>query len=181
LAARILNVALYQAGWFGCVFGAANGRPVLGASIAAVLLLAHLALVVDRRREIGLVLVAGLIGGAIDSVQSCLGLMRFESGYVIGCFAPPWILLMWMQFATLFRFGLAFLAGRYLLGALLGALGGPFAFWVGERMGAVELGNPAWRSLAVLAVVWAAVVPALTRLAGADPGPTVPGAYRGLS
>jgi len=181
VASRLLNVALYQTGWFCCVFGAAKGHPLLGALIATILVLVHVALVRQPRREIGLLLAAALIGGAVDSLQSCFGLLRFQSGYVVGCIAPPWIAMMWMQFATLLRFSLAFLSGRYLLGAVLGALGGPFAFWVGERMGAVTFGVPAWRSLLVLAGVWALVLPVLLRLAGPrrETSPRV--GYRGLS
>ena len=153
----------------------------MGAAAATMLVLVHVALVKQRRREIGLLLAAALIGGAVDSLQSCFGSLRFQSGYVIGCIAPPWILVMWMQFATLFRFGLALLSGRYLLGAALGALGGPFAFWVGARLGAVEFGAPMWRSLLVLAVVWAVVFPILLRLTGARREPASPVGYRGIS
>jgi hypothetical protein len=181
MASRILNVALYQTGWFCCVLGAARGHPWLGAGAATILLLAHLALVTDRQREIRLVLAAALIGGAVDSLQSCLGLLHFRSGYVIGCIAPVWILLMWMQFATMLRFSLAFLAGRYVLAAVLGALGGPLAFWAGQRLGGVTFGIPAWRSLAVLAVVWAVVFPVLLRLAAGRDKTAVPGRYRWLS
>jgi hypothetical protein len=181
VASKFLNFALYQTGWFCCVFGAAKGHPWWGATAATVLVLVHVALVKQRRREVGLLLAAALIGGAVDSLQSCLGSLRFESGYVIGCIAPPWIPVMWMQFATLFRFGLAFLSGRYLLGAALGALGGPFAFWVGARLGAVEFGAPTWRSLLLLAVVWAVVFPILLRLAGVHRDPASPVGYRGIS
>ena len=68
---------------------------------------------------------------------------------VVACLAPPWIVVMWMQFATLFRFSLSFLSGRYLLSIVLGALGGPFAFWIGERLGAVTFVAPEWRSMLV--------------------------------
>jgi hypothetical protein len=170
MPSRILNLALYQTGWFCCVLGAAGGHPWWGAAAALVLLAGHLALVKRTRSEIALVLAAALIGGAVDSLQSCLGLLRFQSGHVLGCIAPPWIVVMWMQFATLLRFSLSFLSGRYLLGAVLGALGGPLAFWTGERLGAVEFGEPAWRSLLVLAIVWATVFPLLLRIAGGRTG-----------
>jgi len=71
---------------------------------------------------------------------------------------------MWVQFATLFRFGLSFLRGRYLLAALLAAVGGPFAFWSGARLGAMEFPQPELRSLVVLGLVWATMFPLLLRL-----------------
>jgi hypothetical protein len=180
VATKVLNVTLYQVGWFCCVLGAANGRPLLGALLALALVLVHVALVRRRAREVVLLVAAALTGGAVDSVQSCLGLLRFESGYVIGCIAPPWIAVMWMQFATLFRFALSFLSGRRLLAAVLGALGGPFAFWVGSRLGGVSFGDPAWRSLLALGVVWALVLPFLLGLTARGRKETGPATYRGF-
>ena len=181
MASRLLNFALYQTGWFCCVLGAAQDRPWLGAASATALLLVHVALVRQRGREVRLLLAAGLIGGAVDSVQSCFGLLDFQGGRTIGCLAPAWITVMWMQFATLFRFGLAFLSGRYVLAAVLGGLGGPLAFWTGERLGAVEFANPAWHSLVVLAAVWAVAFPILLWLAGARRTTMRAVAYRGFS
>jgi hypothetical protein len=134
----------------------------------------------QRRSEVALLLVAGLIGMVADSLQSCLGLLRFSSGYVIGCIAPPWIAVMWVQFATLFRFSLSFLSGRYLLSVVLGALGGPFAFWIGERLGAVTFVAPEWRGMLVLGAIWAMVLPVLLRLAGSKRKPLPSSAYRGF-
>lgn len=162
---KLLNFALYQTGWFCCVAGGARGYPWLGAGAAVLLLAVHVALVRDKGREVGLIAAAALVGIVVDSAQSCLGLLRFSSGYLIGCIAPPWIIVMWMQFATLLRHSLSFLEGRYLLAALLAAGGGPLAFWSGERLGGVEFGDPAWLSLVVLAAIWATIFPGLLWLA----------------
>ncbi len=162
---KLVNAALYQAGWFCCVLGAANDRPWLGSIAAAALIFVHLAWVPRPLGELKLLLAAGLLGGLADSLQSSLGLLVFRSGHLSDYLAPPWIVLMWIQFATLFRFGLAFLRERYVLGAVLGALGGPFAFWAGARLGAVEFPVTAIRSLIVLGVVWASAVPILLWLA----------------
>lgn len=154
----LLHFVLYQAGWFACVLGAAHGRPWAGTLAGLALLASHLALIPERRRQARFLLEAGLLGAVVDSAQSCLGLLTFRSGYVAGCLAPPWIVVMWMQFATLYRFGLSFLVGRPVLAACLGAVGGPLAFWAGHRLGAVSFADPPATSLAALAAVWAFAV-----------------------
>lgn len=154
----LLHVVLYQAGWFACVLGGAHGYPVWGALAGLLLVAAHLVLISDRRCQVRFLLEAGLLGAVVDSAQSCLGLLTFRSGYVAGCLAPPWIVVMWMQFATLYRFGLSFLVGRPILAACLGAVGGPLACWAGHRLGAVSFTDPPWVSLAALAFVWAFAV-----------------------
>lgn len=181
MASRLINFALYQTGWFCCVLGAAKGHPWFGAAAALILLIVHLALVKEFRREIVLVLSAALIGGAIDSLQSYFGLLHFRSGYLVSFIAPPWIIVMWMQFATLLRFCLTYLYGRYLVGAALGAVGGPLSFWTGGRLGAVDFGEPAWRSLVVLALVWAAVFPVMLRIAQGGGEVDSPQGYRSFS
>ena len=180
MTSRLANYALYQAGWLSCVLGAAHQRPWLGAGGGAVLIAVHLALVDRPASELKSLLVAGLLGGAVDSLQSCAGFLVFRSGYVVDCLAPPWIVVMWMQFATLFRFALSFLLGRYGLAAALAAIGGPLAFWVGARLGAVQFGAPTARSLIVLGLVWAIALPALLLLTARWTARRPRGRYRGL-
>jgi hypothetical protein len=44
---------------------------------------------------------------------------------------------------------------QILLSVLLGALGGPLAYWAGVRLGAATFHWPILSSLALLAVIWA--------------------------
>ena len=82
-AKNLLNLALYQTGWFACVVGAARGHPWLGMAVALTLLAVHLGLVRDRRSELLLILTAGAIGFVADTIQGWLGVFRFTSGYVV--------------------------------------------------------------------------------------------------
>ena len=152
-AAKLVNLALYQVGWFACVFGAAGGRPWAGAGVALGLVAIHLALVRDREREAKLLLAAAALGLFLDSLQLNLGVFRYPSGTPVSGLAPPWIVALWLQFATLLHFGLRWLVGRYLLAAVLGFVGGPLSFWGGERLGAIQFSSPL--AYLVLAFVWA--------------------------
>lgn len=161
----IVNYAFYQIGWLACVLGAAQGHPSSGAAIALALAGAHVALVRRRRVEIELILCAGGIGAVVDSVQAALGLVTFRSGSLVPWLCPPWIVVLWMQIATLLRFSLSWVSGRYLLASLLGFVGGPLAFSAGARLGAADLHPSRVLSYASFAVVWAAALPLLMRLA----------------
>lgn len=164
----LLNYAIYQIGWIAAVVGAGQGFPWLGMGVAFALLVGHLALARRRRAELRLVVAAGFMGLVIDSTQAAVGLLNFPAGMVVWWLCPPWILVMWMQFATTFRFSLRWLIGRPLLAASVGAVGGPLAYLVGERLGAVELGSPRVVPLLVLSLAWTVAVPTLMRLAGRD-------------
>ncbi|MCE5246294.1 MAG: DUF2878 domain-containing protein [Candidatus Polarisedimenticolia bacterium] len=173
---RLLNGALYQVGWTACVVGVAHGRPWSGAAVALALVAAHVALARRPRLELELVLCAGAIGVVVESVQTNLGMIAFRSGSVVPWLCPPWMVVLWMQFATLLRFGLSWAAGRYGAAALLGLFGGPASFAAGVRLGAADLHPHAALSVLSFAVVWSAAFPLLMWLA-ARRGPAR-GSYR---
>lgn len=163
LASRILNLAFYQLGWFCCLLGAARGYPLAGAGVALLLVGVHLLLSDARGKEVQLLLLSGLFGLLVDSLQQGFDLLRFRGdGVLFGL--PPWIVVVWIQFATLFRFALAWLRGRNLLAAGLGLVGGPLAYWAGVRLGAAEFGASPVQSLVVLGLVWSIAMPLLLQL-----------------
>jgi hypothetical protein len=68
---------------------------------------------------------------------------------------PPWLLALWAQFATSFRFSLRAVITRPVRAVLFGAVGGPVAFLAGARLGALTLLPPLPSGLARLSVTWA--------------------------
>ena len=164
LAAKLLNVTIYQVGWFCCVFGAAWGFPIAGALSAFSLAGLHLLLAASRRNEALLMIVACLLGVVVDSIQQGLGLFTFTRDPAWPFWLPLWVFVIWAQFATLFHYGLHWLSGRYLLAAILGLVGGPLAYWAGIRAGAASFGDNPLLTVMTLAMVWAMVTPLLCRL-----------------
>ena len=164
LATKLLNVTIYQVGWFCCVLGTAWGFPIAGALSGLSLAGLHLLLSVSRKNEALLMLAACLLGILVDSVQQALGLFTFTRDPTWPLWLPLWVFVIWAQFATLFHYGLHWLSGRYLLAAMLGLVGGPLAYWAGIRMGAASFGDNPPLTLVTLAMVWAMVMPLLCRL-----------------
>ncbi|HEY5673398.1 MAG TPA: DUF2878 domain-containing protein [Malonomonas sp.] len=158
---KVINVVLYQLGWFSCVLGAAWGYPLFGSLFALLLLAIHLLLAAERKAEMKLMLCACLLGVVIDSSQQALGVFSFKTDPDWPLWLPLWIFIIWAQFATLFRFALFWLSGRYLLAALFGLVGGPLAYWGGVRLGAAQFGANPLFSIIMLALVWALVTPLL--------------------
>ena len=160
----LINFCLYQIGWFAIVVGAANDRPWLGMGMGLAAIVVHLLLAHGRARHLGLVLASGAVGLTLDSLQLWLGVFRFPSGMIVPWLAPPWDVVLWMQFATILPFCLRWVSRRYLLGSVLGFIGGPLAFYAGERLGAVSFLSPRLLHFAVLGIVWALAFPLLVWL-----------------
>lgn len=173
---RLLNLALYEAGWFACVLGAAHGRGEAGALVALALLGVHVALSRDRAGELAIVAAAGLVGLVVDSLLAASGRLAFADAPV-AFLAPPWVLALWMQLGSTLRGALAWLGERRWLAALLGATGGPLAFLGGERLGAAVWGEPRWTTALALALAWGLATPLLFAVA-ARLGRGRPSGYR---
>ena len=152
---QLVNYTLYQIGWFACVLGGASHRPWTGFLIAMILIGLHLALTAQRSVEVRLVVLATGVGVVVEVIQIAAGTYRFTSGTVNDALPPPWLLAMWAQFATTFRFSLRSVVARPVIAGLFGAAGGPIAFLAGERLGAVTLLPPLAPSLLRLSISWA--------------------------
>ena len=159
--ASLFNLLLYQVGWFACVLGVAWDRQWLGIGIALCLLGAHFCLAKDRQFQFRIVLTAGAVGIIADTAQLWAGVFDFPHGVVFESLPPPFMTVLWMQFATTFRYSMSWLSQRYVLCAFFGLLGAPLAFFAGERLGAVEFLSPRLMHFLVLGVVWSFCVPLL--------------------
>lgn len=158
----IANFLAFQLGWFSCVLGAAHGIPWFGTIIAIALVAWHLARATAPRSELRLILTAGLIGLALDSIPVASGLIHYVSGTLLPGAAPHWIVAMWLIFATTLNVTFRWLKRRWLLAALLGAVAGPLAYYGGAALGAAEFpGSDPALALAVIAIVWASAMPLL--------------------
>jgi hypothetical protein len=153
----VLNIVLFQLGWFACVLGAANGHAAEGALVALVIIAWHIAQAQAPVREAAIAALAALVGAAFENLLLGLGWMRVQDGVY-------WLVVLWALFATTLNGSLRALQTRPWLAALFGAVGGPLAYYAGGRMGALDLVQPA-AMLAALAVGWALATPLLLSLA----------------
>lgn len=150
----VVNYLAYQAGWFAAVVGAGLGDGTAGAAIAAALIGLHLWLTRERGVELQLLAVATITGLVVEAWQLQAGTYRTLSGAATASVPPLWLLALWAQFATTFRYSLRHVLARPAVAVLFGALGGPVAFLAGERLGAVELTTPLVPGLLRLALGW---------------------------
>lgn len=162
----LVNFAGFQIGWFSSVLGAAHGMPWFGTVVIPLMLAGHVVLSRCRKGELLLAILAGIIGFCLDTALVAMGVFSPVFWLFPGPLSPPWMVMLWVNFAVTLNVSLKRLHGRYLLSSILGAVGGPAAYYGGAGLGAMtEI--PGTMSLVVLAVVWSAVVPALFRIASA--------------
>jgi hypothetical protein len=156
----VVNMLLFQAGWFACVLGAAAGRPWIGAITAVAIVAWHLARALRPLRELALVTSAVVAGAVFETLLVQSGWVRFDQGVLVAGTAPYWMVALWAIFATTLNVSLRALRPYPWLAALLGAIGGPAAYWAGAGLGAMEFVAAAL-ALAAIAAGWALLAPAL--------------------
>lgn len=153
-ARRWLNYALFQAGWFACVLGAAAGDGLVGPLAVAAIVALELALSDDRRGLAVLTAALALAGFGLDSALAGLGVLEYAGDGWTGPPAPAWIVALWALFATTLGSSMRWVASRAWLPAAFGALGGPLSYLAGERLGALEILPDRRAAVAALALAW---------------------------
>jgi hypothetical protein len=164
---KLVNFALLQGAWFGCVLGAAAGATWVVWASGLAALAAHFALVRDRRPDVALVVVAVAFGAVSETVARGVGAYDVPGDLVPAPFPPSWFLLLWAVFATAVRHCMGWMSGRYAVAVVLGAVGGPLSLSGGARLGAVTLADDAVLFWGVCGAQWAVAMPLLVRAAAA--------------
>lgn len=156
----VCSAIQFQIAWPVCVL---VGSPLIVAAFTVANLWLHTFYVANLPRESGWLVSAWSAGALLD-------LAVFRSGLLInsdGSIWPPfWLLCLWLNFALAVRYCFAFLQKNLLLASALGAVAGPFSYFVGSALnGQVSLMQPPAQTLIALALIWAVFLPFLVRLA----------------
>lgn len=170
MKAWLPNMVLFQLCWFAFVAGA--GRDIAWAGFPVLLGFALWQIRTGPwpRADIALMAIAAILGFALDSTFVRAGLIEYPASAGWPGFAPPWIVGLWVAFALTLNHSLAFLKRKPVSAVVLGALGGPLAYWVAANAWhAATLVAPQSRALLALALAWGLATPMLawaaTRLA----------------
>jgi len=159
----LLNFILFQIGWFACVLSAADNKPMLGVTVAFVIVAIHVFMAKQKQHEVVLIISAMLTGLIWDSLLVWQNWIDYPSGMLHTNLAPYWIVIMWALFSTTLNVSLAWLKHKLLLAAVLGALAGPLAYYAGYKLNALQF-NDINTALVALAIGWALFTPMLMRL-----------------
>lgn len=135
--AIIFNLLGFKACWLACILAAAHDRPWIGALSVAVWMALHLTRSPQPRREAVLVIAGAIPGAAWDVLALTGGLISYQGSHAV---APGFVLTflsLWINFGLTIRVSFHWCWRRPLIAALMGGLGGPFAYWSGAQLGAI--------------------------------------------
>ena len=163
---KISNFLLFQAGWWLAAYH--ERLSVWPAIVVAIVMLGMVMIREKSKRPLLFICMGTLTGIAVDSFLLSQGIFQFSAAHA-GFLIPFWLMLIWLMFAITILTSMQWLNGRPLLAAILGAVFGPLSYYAGEKMGVLSFHDPKALSLTLLAVIWAALMPALTLLSSRVP------------
>ncbi|GAB4234521.1 MAG: hypothetical protein Kow00109_07570 [Acidobacteriota bacterium] len=159
-SAPVWSLVAFQVGWWSCVGGAAWGYPWLGPTVVALLAGWELG---RTRNRVGLFCFLALLtagGWILDSKLAHLGVFQFGAGVEPALSSPAWMAALWANLGLALPGCLRFLEKRPVLAVVLGAAGGPAAYYTGARLGVLVVEDLVSFTV-VLALVWGLALPLL--------------------
>ena len=157
----IVNVLGFKLSWWACVLGAVNGLKYLGPIAMLIFLVLHLYLNSTNRSELKLILIFAFVGTFIDTMMAYSNLIGYVGLYSDDIIiAPLWITAMWCGFSALVNHSLAWLKDKWSSAFLFGAIGGPLAYFAGQKIGAIN-GINTLSSVMAIGIFWALVFPSI--------------------
>jgi hypothetical protein len=156
---QLSNAALFQLGWFACVFSPAQPWLLL---VALGLLGLQLFCLSSWAQDGKLLVSAAVLGTAVDSLLLHLGVFDFgQPRWLI----PLWLILLWPLLASTLKHSLAWSGKPWWRGSLLGALSAPLSYYAGAQLAGVSLPYGTTPTLLGLALLWSGLLPLLHYLA----------------
>lgn len=105
--------------------------------------------------DLQLLIAALSLGLLLDTTLAAGGWVRYAAPWPGTPLAPPWILALWLGFALTLNHSLATVMQRPWLAVLLGAIFGPFSYWLAQRSWhAVEFQPPQLHAVVAVGIGW---------------------------
>ena len=124
------QLLFHQAGWWACVIW----MGWLGPMVMLAFLAAHLTFTRRRiRQELVIITAATLTGIALDSALAITGAVSYVGELKVWA-APLWLVSIWAGFGATLMHSQSVLVRSRTIAVLTGLLGGPAAYWGGERL-----------------------------------------------
>ena len=149
---NIINFLVFQVNWAICVFGAAKGYPWLGVIFVLIWVIIHLYI---HRLFVFIELPVLFFTGLIVN-----NFIAFPAYAQLGHLSPLWMVALWISFSTTFRHSMSWLRHKYIFASVFAFIGGPLAYFAGQKIGAIN-GINTLSSVMAIGIFWALVFPSI--------------------
>jgi len=154
---RLINFILFQLMWPAIVFGVAYQFIWPGLAIVIAMVVLTVLPGGDEsdaeKKDISLLLISAVLGFFVDSTLASTGRIDYFYDMGINNWAPVWIVLLWIGFATTMNQSMAWMFEKPQFGLPFFAIAGPISYLPAEKIGAVNV-ESTWSMLLLASVLW---------------------------
>ena len=140
----LTNIIGFNISWFGLVYFGNSFIP-----IALALLIIHLVFLVKHSNELMFIMMVAIIGIVVDSLLHYSNIFVFANHNGI----PLWLIMLWGCFGATLCHSLRFLSVSKWLQVAAGLVA-PLSYIAGNKMGAVDFGQPILTTYIILGCIW---------------------------
>lgn len=155
----IFNFLGLEITWAACAYGAINSQPMFGVIVGLIYLSFHFLFTPSRRTDIVTMCCLASIGIAMDYINMRIGIVSFHQSASDFNFIPLWLVILWCVFSLIIPHSIYWLSKKPKLAIILGGILGSATYWLGDKLGAIFLGEPLTMSVSVYFIQWAIYMP----------------------
>lgn len=155
----LFNFVGLQITWAACAYGASHGSPSLGVYVGFTYIVLHFLFTKTRHVDLLVFVGIGLLGILVDTMNTYFGVVSFNNSTTSPLSIPYWLITLWLVFTLMIPHSLYWLADYKKISMLAGALGGSFSYWLGHKLGALQLLEPLQYSVGVYFIEWGLLFP----------------------
>ena len=155
----IFNFLGLEVTWAACAYGAINESPKIGVYVGIIYIALHFLFTTNRKVDFLVLLTVGMLGILLDNINSYFGVLAFDHTINSTLLIPYWLVVLWFVFSLMVPHSLFWLSKHLKFSILLGAILGSFSYWLGHKLGALQLAEPISISVVILFLEWAIVFP----------------------
>ncbi len=159
IAFLIFNFIGLQITWAGCAYGATHNMPLLGVYIGFTYIALHFIFSEFRIRDMNIMLIIAAIGIVLDALLNQLNILSFPNEMNSALPIPAWLMALWLVFSLMVPYSLYWLHKNFTIAAIAGAIGGSFSYFLGHKLGALQLSEPLTISVGIYFLKWGILFP----------------------
>ena len=150
---KLINFILFQLMWPAIVFGVAYQFIWPGVAIVIAMVVVNITWESPEKNDLSLVAIAAVIGFFVDSTLASTGRIDYFYDFGINDWAPFWIVLLWIGFASTLNQSMAWIFEKPQFGLPFFAIAGPLSYLPADKIGAVNVEH-VWSMLLLGSVLW---------------------------
>ena len=138
-----------------------SGKYVTGGFAVLGLLILHVASSQDRFAEASVIILVGIVGSAVEIINTSLGLYEYSTPAFNYAILPTWAVTIWFVIGTTIRHTFRWLSSQLPVASIMGIILGSLTYFIASKLGVIHLAGTNDGFAVATSFLWAAAFPVI--------------------